>query len=263
MAGKSTKSDKPDKPEEKKPYTIIDVNHPGTTAADAAGKPVIVTNRPILKDPMVVEGEESIAEEGEAVPVTRTKKIKIEPIEHGDDAAAPAEKTPAAKDKDSKKTVAELAVEADAKGKETEAKAKPEAKPEPAAEPEPEPEAKSEPATEAPAEEAKPEPAGEEPAAGDDQAPVDEVLKSDEEDPKAAEAARKEAERQLALNKLAESGTYSLPINAVEKRRVRRVALIVTVLLLVLGLVWADLALDAQLIQIDGVKAPPDFFPDR
>ncbi|HVX24523.1 MAG TPA: hypothetical protein VG992_04255, partial [Candidatus Saccharimonadales bacterium] len=33
---------------------IIDVAHPGTAKPSATAKPIIVTNRPILKDPMMV-----------------------------------------------------------------------------------------------------------------------------------------------------------------------------------------------------------------
>jgi hypothetical protein len=36
-----------------KPKRIIDVAYPGTKAADSSGRPIIVTNRPIIKDPMV------------------------------------------------------------------------------------------------------------------------------------------------------------------------------------------------------------------
>ncbi len=43
------------------PRTIIDVSHPGKTAPSGTSKPVIVTNRPILKDPMMVSDEATSA----------------------------------------------------------------------------------------------------------------------------------------------------------------------------------------------------------
>jgi hypothetical protein len=256
-----TKTEKPAaKTEEKKPYTIIDVNHPGTVAAEATGVPVIVTNRPVLKDPMVVDKDENgnpvDKDEEEAVALAKSKRIKIQPLTEED------EKTDkkAEASKDTKKTIAEIAAEADAKAGEKPAKSddkkveKTEVKTE-----KPEEEKKEEPSK--PAED-KPEPVEEKPDVpelkpdGDDETAA-------KDDPQAAEAARKAAEKQVAIDKLAESGTYSLPINAVEKRRVRRFALIAVVLLLIMGLAWTDLALDAQLIQINGLNPPTDFFPDR
>jgi hypothetical protein len=258
------KSEKPAvKAEEKKPYTIIDVNHPGTVAAEASGVPVIVTNRPVLKDPMVVENDENgnpvDKDKEEAAALAKSKRIKIQPLAGSDDDAdKPAKKSESSDD--TKKTIAEIAAEADAKAGEKSAADKKAEKTE--AKPEKADEEKAEESPKADETKAEPAPAEEKPDVPELN-PEDSEEAEQKDDPAAAEAARKAAEKQVALKKLAESGTYALPINAVEKRRVRRFALIAVVLLLVLGLAWTDLALDAQLIHINGVNPPTDFFPDR
>lgn len=73
-------------------------------------------------------------------------------------------------------------------------------------------------------------------------------------------AEKKEAERQANLDKIAAAKTYYLPINQVVRRRSKRIAVLGAVLIVVLGLAWLDIALDAQLITIPGVEAPTHFF---
>lgn len=269
MAGKTTKSAKPaDSPDEKKPYTIIDINHPGKSAANASGVPVIVSNRPVLKDPMVVDNSDEEPATGETV-LKRTKKINVKPLGDEDDEVATKPE-----EHDSTKTIAEIAVEADAKAVDKKSKSQPDetskdkpGKSESAKEDEVPVDDVNEPADSKPeAEPEEPEPEADESTENDDvlTGELDEGDKKlGDADPKAAEAARKAAEKQLALDKLAAAGTYELPINAVEKRRVKRFAIIIVAVLILLCAAWVDLALDAQLIQINGVNAPTDFFPDR
>jgi hypothetical protein len=71
---------------------------------------------------------------------------------------------------------------------------------------------------------------------------------------------RKEAERQANLDKIALAKTYYLPINQVVRRRSKHVAVISMVVIILLGLAWLDVSLDAGLISIPGVKAPTHFF---
>lgn len=71
---------------------------------------------------------------------------------------------------------------------------------------------------------------------------------------------RKAAERQANLDKIAEAKTYYLPINQVVRRRSKHIALAGVLLIIIMGLAWADVALDAGLITIPGVKAPTHFF---
>lgn len=61
--------------------TIIDVAHPGQSAPATTAKPVIVTNRPILKDPMVVSKPEDDQPAAAAPPAAKTStKPKLQPL---------------------------------------------------------------------------------------------------------------------------------------------------------------------------------------
>lgn len=62
------------------------------------------------------------------------------------------------------------------------------------------------------------------------------------------------AKAEAALQKLVESKQYFLPINTLEKRRSRQFVVISIILSLVMIIAWFDIALDAGLITIDGVK---------
>lgn len=59
---------------------------------------------------------------------------------------------------------------------------------------------------------------------------------------------------------LIDSGKYYLPINSVEKKRAKRVAIVGVLFILLLGAAWFIVALDAGLIQIDGIEPVTQFF---
>src|SRR5579884_2654318 len=63
------------KSEDKK---IMDVAHPNSTPAPSTGKPVIVTNRPIMKDPTIVEGSSP-----KQIQVKTGGEKKIQPLSDG------------------------------------------------------------------------------------------------------------------------------------------------------------------------------------
>jgi hypothetical protein len=67
-------------------------------------------------------------------------------------------------------------------------------------------------------------------------------------------------EHDSMVAELIEKGTYFLPINSVEQRRAKRAIILGTILIIVLGAAWLDVALDANLVQINGWKAPTSFF---
>lgn len=163
--------------DKKKPTKIAvnDVVSDDKTAPDTSAKPIIVTNRPIMKDPMVTE--------------------------------KPAEKRAVNKPKPAKTIVT------------------PDLKP----------------SVELPKEE-KPAPKAVDP----------EVTEK-------AEAAE-QAEHDATVQKLVDGKQYFLPINAVEKRKSRRFILLGVVLSLVLAVAWVDVALDAGLIHISGLKPATHFF---
>lgn len=70
----------------------------------------------------------------------------------------------------------------------------------------------------------------------------------------------KAAERQANYDKLVLAKTYYLPINQVVRRRSKRVAIAGAVLILLLSMAWADVSLDAGIINIPGIEAPTHFF---
>jgi hypothetical protein len=154
---------------------IIDVTHADKAAPSGNSKSVIVSNRPLLQDPMVVAEEEK--------PAKSTAKLKLEP--------------PAVEDK-------------------------PEATPE------------------APAE--KP-PAPPEEKTQQLQAENDTQVK-----------------QQTHIDELAESKKYYLPIDTIENRRSRRFVGLGILLSLVLIVAWADIALDAGIIKLNGIKPATHFF---
>ena len=225
--------------EDKKPAKVVipiaDVAHPDKTAAEPTAKSIIVNNRPIIKDPMMKEDE--AANEATTEPlVTKPNdvKISVKPLE--EDTEKPVEtetKAPipdTAKAEPEPEPVVEKSVVAKEAG-EKPAAAEPEAK----------------------AQEDQRE--DEQPDEGMDKKQTDQDMAAVEE----AEAA-KLAEHDAAIQKLVEDKQYFLPINTVEKRKTRRFVLLGVVLSLLLALAWADIALDAGLIQISGIKPVTHFF---
>jgi hypothetical protein len=212
------KTEKPDKAKK----TIIDVTHADSAPPSPNSKSVIVTNRPILKDPMVVD-------------------------EAADSEASSGDK-PA---KSSAPSIAELAEAAAQKNQpEKEAAAKPEKKIEPAAGPPAEKEDAAKPAAKEPEKPDIKESETEEPDQPDKVKPAQEAE---------AEAA-KAAEHDAAIEKLIEGKQYYLPINSIEKRRSKRFVAGGILLSLLLIVAWADIALDAGLIQVSGIKPLTHFF---
>jgi hypothetical protein len=240
---------------------------------DTVSESVIVNNRPILKDP-------AIAAEEVKQPLLTAPVLPIETFD--DKKPAPAAPKSAPKTKPPAKTVtkdAEPAAEDDShiiQVKRLSIKPLAEAEP-PTAETEPQPEAataSSEPAAvqpllDKPVEEtvpAEPEPTPEpepkdepelpaeaKPDAAPD--PTDQPPKVDLE----AEA-KQQAEHDAAIQKLVDSKKYFLPINAVEKRRSKRFVAVGVLLSLLLLAAWADIAADAGLISVPGVKPVTHFF---
>lgn len=285
------------KPNPAKP--VMDVSRPGKSAPSPNSKSVIVNNRPMLKDPMVVKdkADNSLAkvssrakerlltaplletEEPDATGQAteqETAKPNAKPTEvptkaeelaknpsHAKSAKviAPIEAEPKAKEKPAKPPKLIEAVSEDETPEPTApAPAEPAAEPTPPAEPKQEPEAK-------PAEASKP--SQEETKPAQDSQPAATMTDGGTEsstapkDKKAAEAEiqeDKEAKHQALIEKLADSKKYYLPINMVEKRRSKHVAIAGIILSLLLIVAWADIALDAGLIHVNGIKPVTHFF---
>lgn len=125
----------------------------------------------------------------------------------------------------------------------------------PLKEPEPQPEPKAE-ETEAAVKKQETEP--EQPADNEDAPPAKTEAKPKKQD-EAAEAAE-HAKRDAAVQELIDSRKYELPINAVEKRKTKHFVVLGVLLAILLVLVWIDIAADAGLIHISGIKPVTHFF---
>lgn len=194
---------------------IFDVAKPGTSAPSSSAKPIIVTNRPVLQDPMMVADDNKPEAANPTPVVSPSTKKKIEPLHPAADTAL-------------------------------EMKTEPQPAPASAAEPNtnetvtPTPKANIDLNTE---------PSESETTAGDKKKPeTDEALQ------------KKAAERAAELETLTESRKYYLPINQIEKRKNKRYAILGACFIVLLGVAWADVALDAGLITIPGITAPTHLF---
>lgn len=239
-------------PKKKDSKKIADVARPGKTAPSGNSKSVIVSNRPIMKDPMVVEDtvadEEKVTvkpSESVIAPLSDSSEDKIKPTKPDEESDEPK-----LKKEDDKKTIAVLANEAAVKKEESdETETKPEVDDEPS-EPTTEPEEVKAPDT---AEDAKPE---------DNKSDIS----TDENDTSktvtevdAEELAEKE-KHDAAIQKLIDSKQYNLPINSVEKRRSKRVVIFGILLSILLIAAWVDIALDANIIELNGINPVTHFF---
>ncbi len=254
---------------------IIDVEQPDKSPPSGNSKSVIVSNRPLLKDPMMLESKPEI--DGQP-PVADDDKSSKEPeaklsdaptigsltatapllkTEEDDDQPEPA-KTPETKP-DSEKPVETAAPPPEP------AEADPaEAAPEPPVAKPDKPEIKPAAADKAekpekadkpePPEPDKPEP--EKPGSSGEESP-----KSTPDNTRQAEIeAAEQAKHQAGIDKLADSKKYFLPINAVEKRRSKRFVALGILLSLLLAAAWVNIALDAGLIELNGLKPLTHFF---
>ena len=203
----------------------MDVSHPGQTPPSANSKSVIVPSRPIMRDPMMFE--ETKIQSGEPKELSKRSPTKavITPL-----STETAPTTPESETLPDAKTIDELTKEAEARQQES-------VKPTPDEEPD-------EPKTTA-----------------DEDKSDDKTEPKLDDATKQAEAELKEHEsNQAKIQKLIESRQYNLPINTSEKRRSKRVVMLGVGLSLVLAVAWVDIALDAGLIQLSGVKPLTHFF---
>lgn len=203
--------------------TFMDVSHPNRTAPTLTSKPVIVTNRPIMKDPMMSDsGSKSEPSVSKIEVNSKTSmKPKLQPL------AAPVEEVTEAADVTEKPVVT----------------AKEEENPEviEVAETEKEKEQEQEPKLPT------------EPENRSDDTIRDPSKDQEEEEKKLAEEA-------AAIQKLIDEKQYFLPINSLEKRRTKRVVAVGILLSVILAAAWFNIALDAGLLQIEGVKPVTHFF---
>lgn len=221
------------------PPKVFDVIAPGKVAPTPTARPIIVTNRPIIKDPMAPANPPISQDAGESASHVGRTIVTTAP-EVAAMAAKSAETIP--------KSNAEPALVAE---KLKFAK-----------------DAALSPIDEAPAA-ALASPVASVSTADSiaDLEDRDDGASSDKPQPgDAAAAAQAEKERvteteRMAQEKIIASGQYYLPIatDATRRREVRR-AVLVLAIVIILALVWLDVAMDAGIVHIRGVQSLTHFF---
>lgn len=231
---------------------VFDITHPGKTAPSSTSRPVIVTNHSLMKDPMMANDSSSEPADHEPAapaPSTPSSRLVIKPLTDSEPAtigtkAAPDEPTDATDDEDAPaSTVSEPTAE-----EKTPAADTTEEMPPAAADDDPSAEESAKPSADPPAgatastkKAAKPQTPEELAAA-------------------AQEAERQAAEHTAAIQQLADSHKYYLPIVSQEKRQARRFVALGVLLVLLLAVAWLDVALDAGLVTMGGKLPHTHFF---
>ncbi len=263
---------------------VFDVAKPGKLpTVDATARPVIVTNRTIMRDPMMAGPSDDTPPS--APPIAQTSKIIIKPLDGETDATSDEKPAPA------KKASADEAAEAVAVKRITLAPVASglKIKEEPASAPGIPDATEVAAAADAPSdtvepsaiqttEQSKPSPSGLVSVFNTDanetrsQKSVSRDLSAGEaqsEDPapaagtqqaKPTVAAEEALKQQEELEALIADETYFLPLDAVERRRSRMSSIAGLILILLLAAVLLNLLLDAGTISLPGIRPLTDFF---
>lgn len=186
---------------------IIDVAHPDHSAPSDTSVPIIVTNRPILRDPMMANETPTVGK--------------------------PDNETPSSLSQSSTKTITPPVN--DDKTDQIDSSVEPVA--ETVTEPETTTTEQSENSTLADSQTDSKTP----------QAKIDAELAS-------------QAQHEAELNTLVEDKAYFLPINSATKQRTKRFVIMGVGVSLLLVIIWVDIALDAGIIKIGGLKALTHIF---
>lgn len=220
---------------------VFDVSKPNKQPASATSRPVIIKSSPIMQDPMMTSGMTS-GKVASALNVVSAGELSNDKAEVSPGAKSDTESEETAETSPSrvKMTIQPLSDNPDGSDK-SEGSDKPEAAVADEVSPE-------EPAATAKPEDTKPA----------ESVPDDIGLSADPTSDEKAAAQTKEqeaaAKQQAELAALTESKEYFLPINSVERRRSKLVALLGIILILALGLLLVNLMLDAGFISIPGVE---------
>jgi hypothetical protein len=257
---KPSVADKEEKTSSKAGPKVFDVAHPGKSKPSASSRPIIVSNRPILQDPMVSSSQQPSDVDTSEKPNPSAIKIRLKPLDDDNDDASDAKvEKPEKDEKADNRTIAVLAAEKAAEKAEEKSDETP--APEAEATNKPSEELKTEDDTEKSAPEpdttnnAKADTSAEPEATADENLPVD-----DNKDAKETAALEAVAKKQEEIRSLVESREYFLPINAVERRRSKVVSILGLLLIVALGLMLVDLLLDVGFIRLGGVHSLTHFF---
>jgi hypothetical protein len=239
---KATKTTKKTKKMPPKDPNITDVSRPGKTAPSASARPLLVTNRPVLaNDPMIVDGAKP-AEPTAVTAMTHRAGRTIEPVTPSEQSA---EAQPAGEVSKPLTDAPELPIDVK----------------------DPEPSTPAASKLEPPVVSSQPEPAKPNPKPFDSPAPSVDTITTDDaestdEDVTVSQAQAAEDLRLQELEKLVDSGTYQVPINALQRKRSRMFVAAMCIVALVLALLLLDALLDANLINLPVNVPHTDFFSD-
>ena len=232
---------KTEKPAAKLPIKVFDVAGPGKITPDATSRPIIVSNRSMMQDPMMTNSDSS---ESKPAVSRAAVKVTINPLQDSGD-------------KEDKKTDPEAPTESETeetKQESSDVTAGETKLPEAETTPEPEEEKTPDAALEEEKETDKP---AENPDSQNADAGVPLVGNKDAKEAAALEAAAKQKEE---LDKLVERRDYFLPINTVERRRSKIVTILGLLLIVLLGLLLFNMLLDVGFLRIEGVSPLTHFF---
>lgn len=203
---------------------INDVTQSDKTIGSPTSKPVIITNRPLIKDPMVVDTADDGTTEATDTPAKKFSKPKLQPL--NTTSTTGTSDNNSIQNSEADDSTQEALVEDNAEASEKEKSI---------------------------------DKAGADTAERESPKKEDKSPKSPSENSEEIEARRK-AEQQANLQKIADAKTYYLPINSVEKKKAKRFVILGILFSLLLIIVWLDVALDAGLIQINGISPLTHFF---
>lgn len=255
-----------------KPKKIVDIALPDDTLPSETSKPVIISNRPLMRDPMMAAPKEAESPSPEPVKLPEPVETVTAAVMKHERRLVPPSEAKAEQAAESVKA-AEVNPEAQAEPIPQEAPkavepAKPVSRMITLGIIKPQSETPEEQEPEKPATAKKPDirplaqPESKQEASKPYSVTEGPSKKEEPLSPEAQEAkeAEEEEERRKHLDKLIEDGTYFLPVDAVSHKKAMRNSLIGLAVVLIFGAVWLVAALDAGLIQIEGVDAPTDFF---
>jgi hypothetical protein len=272
---------KPTAPAAKTTAKVFDVAHPGKSKPSSTSRPIIISNRPLLQDPMVSSTPPSDVDTTESKPSPAAVKVTIKPLATVTEAKAGG----AGSSDKNERTIAELAAEADAgadagssKKSNQPSKSAEETKPDDTSTTESEETTPADDASSKAEDTAKadtsskstndstetsPDTTDTDTSSDDSTDSTDESkddTKDGTKDDKQTAELEAEAKKLEAINALVESREYILPINAVERHRSKVMTGLGLVLILALGALLADLLLDVGFIRLGGVHSLTHFF---
>lgn len=253
------------------PKPMSDISRPGKSKPSPTSRPIITTNHSLLKDPMMSDKSDDGESKGpeEKIDLSKAQAPVIKPLESPDvattESSSEAAKTPqssadAASQEDSENARSQESVSVDESQPAqttTEDPGSPEDTAVADAPDIPTPETEASDQAQLPqADEAAPSTETPSSATPQNGPPPPDAKKREDEAKAAAKAKHDEA-----IQRLADSKKYELPIKSSEQR-MNKMRILVIIAVVVLALAWLDLAMDAGIIHVGGLHAPTHFFSD-